>query len=143
MNSAKVKAYLANSPPSKQIYLDIAPSSGVYTPLGIFLEKFKLVELPELLHALIGDLTLVGNRALPLDIQNELKSIHPNAYDRVLIPAGIFGPIQTIGRSNFTDEERLQMEISYCEDQLENYNLTKDIKIIFKTFVNIFSGPTR
>ncbi len=141
MNSQKVKTYLKSESLQKERrtgFTSIDPSTGVYTKIGIILESIKLVELPEIFHVLRGDLSIVGNRALPIYLQNQLEENDPNAKKRLLTKAGIFGVIQMAGRQNFNSKERLQIEVLYSELQFNDYSLKLDIVITIISFLRLF-----
>ena len=141
MNSQKVKAYLNSESLKKERmtgFTSIDPSTGVYTKIGIILESFKLVELPEIYFVLTGHLSIVGNRALPGYLQRQLEENFPNANKRLLTKAGIFGVIQMAGRQNFTSEERLKIEILYSELQFNNYSFRLDLIITIISLLRLF-----
>jgi lipopolysaccharide/colanic/teichoic acid biosynthesis glycosyltransferase len=99
------------------------------TRVGQFLRKTSLDELPQLINVLKGDMSLVGNRPLPL---YEACSITVDkSAKRFLAPAGITGLWQVKGRSNLnlSVDERISMDIDYAEKQSFIY----DMKILFKT----------
>jgi len=99
------------------------------TKVGQFLRKTSLDELPQLINVLKGDMSLVGNRPLPL---YEACSITVDkSAKRFLAPAGITGLWQVKGRSNLnlSVDERISMDIDYAEKQSFLY----DMKILIKT----------
>ena len=141
MNPKKVKKYFSTKALKleKQTgFISIDKSSGVYTKRGILLESFKLVELPELFYVISGDLSLVGNRPLPLDQQEILEKQFTEANKRLLTKAGIFGVIQMAGRENFSVEERINLEVIYSKTQYLNYSPKRDFIIIIITLLKIF-----
>jgi len=100
------------------------------TKIGRFLRKFSIDELPQLINILKGDMSIVGNRPLPLYEAEQLTS--DQYIDRFLGPAGLTGLWQVEKRGDsgrLSPEERKQLDIYYAQ----NYNFMMDIIIIFKT----------
>lgn len=99
------------------------------TKVGKFLRKTSLDELPQMLNVLKGDMSLVGNRPLPL---REAESLVTNAcVERFMAPAGITGLWQVTKKKkpNMTAEERIDLDIVYAQ----KFNLISDLKIMMKT----------
>lgn len=100
------------------------------TKLGNFLRSTSLDELPQLFNVLKGDMSLVGNRPLPL---YEAEMLTSNEWSlRFLGPSGLTGlwQIKKRGRGEMSDTERKQLDNFYAK----NYSLWFDIKIILGTF---------
>lgn len=101
------------------------------TKVGRFLRKFSIDELPQLINILKGDMSVVGNRPLPLYEAEQLTS--DQYIDRFLAPAGLTGLWQVEKRGDsgkLSPEERKQLDIYYAN----NYNIWMDLKILLKTF---------
>jgi lipopolysaccharide/colanic/teichoic acid biosynthesis glycosyltransferase len=100
------------------------------TKIGRLLRKYSIDELPQLFNILKGDMSVVGNRPLPLYEAEQLTS--DQYIDRFLGPAGLTGLWQVEKRGDsgkLSPEERKQLDIFYAK----NYNFWMDVKIIFKT----------
>lgn len=101
------------------------------TKLGRFMRKYSIDELPQLINILKGDMSIVGNRPLPL---YEAEMLTQDDYiDRFLAPAGLTGLWQVEKRGDsgkLSAEERKQLDIEYAK----KFSFALDIKIIFKTF---------
>ncbi|EGS1179703.1 TPA: sugar transferase [Enterococcus faecalis] len=96
------------------------------TPVGRYLRKFSLDELPQLINVLKGDMALVGPRpALPDEVEN-YSSHH---LKRLTVLPGCTGLWQISGRSNVSFEEMIELDLMY----IENISLFYDLKIIFLT----------
>lgn len=99
------------------------------TRLGQFLRNTSLDELPQLLNVLKGDLSLVGNRPLPLYEAEQLTQ--GEAIGRFAAPAGITGlwQVSKRGQKDMSEEERKQLDITYAKE----YSFWMDMKILWKT----------
>ena len=99
------------------------------TKVGKFLRKTSIDELPQLVNVLIGDMSLVGNRPLPL---YEAEQLTTNEWStRFLGPAGLTGlwQISKRGQKDMSDQERKELDNFYAA----NYSILLDLKIILKT----------
>jgi len=114
-------------------FLNLPPDSPLYTPVGRVLERYHLTELPQLVHVLMGQMTLVGNRPLPEKLIARLGEKYRRAEDRFLVKAGMTGPVQLVGRDNISDEARLTLEVDYCRACNGSYSPLLDFAIIFYT----------
>lgn len=99
------------------------------TRVGSFLRNSSLDELPQLMNVLLGDMSLVGNRPLPL---YEAATLTTNqCAQRFLAPAGITGlwQIKKRGREDMSAEERINLDIDYAN----KYNFMYDLWIMANT----------
>ena len=89
-------------------------SNVVYTSAGRIFERFQLVEVPQLLNVLKGEMSLIGYRPLPVSHLKTLeKTIDPNLLtDRSMHTPGITGFAQLSGKFNLSNKERIQIEIA-------------------------------
>jgi exopolysaccharide biosynthesis polyprenyl glycosylphosphotransferase len=100
------------------------------TPLGRFLRRFSLDELPQFLHVLRGEMSLVGPRPERPELIREFREKLPRYMLRHRIPAGLTGWAQVNGLRGDTDlAERLRHDLEY----LENWSLFRDLAIIART----------
>lgn len=100
------------------------------TKVGAFIRKYSIDELPQLINILRGDMSIVGNRPLPL-YEAELLTAD-DCIDRFMAPAGLTGLWQVEERGKggaMSAEERKQLDIKYGQ----TYNFSLDMKIIFRT----------
>jgi lipopolysaccharide/colanic/teichoic acid biosynthesis glycosyltransferase len=99
------------------------------TRFGKFLRNTSLDELPQLINVLKGDMSIVGNRPLPLYEAQMLTRDH--AAMRFMAPAGITGLWQVTkrGKKDLSEEERIALDIEYAN----NHTLKNDIMIVMKT----------
>lgn len=90
--------------------------SPVYTSWGRVMEATQLVELPQLFNVARGEMSIVGNRPLPLSISEALKERYGSlAYGRMAVAPGLAGVVQLIGKDTLTDEERLILEKKFAD----------------------------
>ena len=102
------------------------------TPLGAFLRRYSLDELPQLINVLFGEMSLVGPRPLQLRDSDKLLATHPEAYHRRLqVLPGITGPWQVGGRSELDYSRMIDLDIEY----IRTWSLGRDLAIICKTFL--------
>lgn len=104
------------------------------TPIGQFLRKTSLDELPQLINVLLGDMSLVGPRP-PIPYECELYDIW---HRRRLLSCkpGITGLWQVTGRSRTTFDEMVRLDLKYIRE----WNLWLDIKILFMTPRAVIGG---
>jgi lipopolysaccharide/colanic/teichoic acid biosynthesis glycosyltransferase len=104
------------------------------TKVGRFLRNTSIDELPQLINVLKGDMSIVGNRPLPLYEAEQLTS--DDWSERFLVPAGITGLWQVMkrGKSDMSDDERKSLDNKYAK----NYSLWNDVRLILKTIPALF-----
>ena len=100
------------------------------TRIGRIIRKYSIDELPQLINILKGDMSVVGNRPLPL---YEAELLTSDEYiDRFMAPAGLTGLWQVEKRGNsgkMSADERKQLDIKYAK----TFSFWLDMKIILKT----------
>lgn len=97
------------------------------TKVGVWMRKFSLDELPQLLNVLRGEMSLVGPRPpLPAEVADYTDSTHRRLYIR----PGLTGLWQVSGRSDLSWEESIRLDLHY----VENWSLSWDLLIVWKTF---------
>ncbi|HAC33554.1 MAG TPA: hypothetical protein DCF45_03430 [Gammaproteobacteria bacterium] len=114
-------------------FLNTPPDSPFYTPIGRFIERCSLTEIPQFFLVLAGKMSVVGNRPLPVDVVQSLGEIHPDVEKRFASPGGMTGPVQLVGRQELTDQERLRIESKYCDFVNHRYRWFVDAKILLFT----------
>jgi O-antigen biosynthesis protein WbqP len=101
------------------------------TPVGSFLRKFSLDELPQLWSILKGDMSFVGPRPA-LYNQDDLIELRTRKKIHMLIP-GITGWAQINGR----DELPIPVKVEFDDYYMKNKSFTLDLKILWITFVKV------
>lgn len=99
------------------------------TPIGKIIRKYSIDELPQLINVLRGDMSIVGNRPLPL---YEAKALTRDQWARrFLAPAGITGlwQVSKRGKNDMSMQERIDLDCEYAR----KWSLWYDIKLILRT----------
>jgi lipopolysaccharide/colanic/teichoic acid biosynthesis glycosyltransferase len=130
-------------PVSTQRFLNLQPDSPLYTPTGRFIERCMFTELPQIWHVLKGDMSLVGNRPLPVNVVESLREIYPDVDTRFRAPAGLTGPVQLVGRADISDCERLALECAYVRRVERSSCVLLDFKILAMTVAASMSSRWR
>lgn len=103
-------------------------------PIGHFLRKTSLDELPQLINVLLGTMSLVGPRPLPIrDFQRFYSDRHRLRFS---VKPGLTGLWQVSGRNEVEFEEWMELDIQY----VNHWSLTLDLKILVKSFFVVLSG---
>ena len=103
------------------------------TGAGRWLRRTSLDELPQLANVLAGQMSLVGPRA---DLVEQAAHYTAEEARRLTVLPGITGWAQVHGRDSVTWQERFRMDLWY----IDNWSFWLDVKIIFKTFGELFRG---
>lgn len=96
------------------------------TPLGRFLRRTSLDELPQLINILRGDLSLVGPRPI---VPEELERYGAQARLILRVKPGLTGLWQVSGRNDVSYEERIRLDLYY----IYNWSLSLDLRIVLQT----------
>ena len=104
------------------------------TPVGRFLRKTSLDELPQFYNVLKGDMSLVGTRP---PTEDEFEHYSPHYRRRLSITPGLTGMWQVSGRSDITDfDEVVRLDLEY----IDNWSLLLDVKILLQTIGVVLTG---
>ncbi len=110
---------------------NLLPDADRVTPIGTFLRKTSLDEIPQLLNVIKGDMSLIGPRPLRvryLPYYTETEKI------RHTVRPGISGLAQVSGRNKLNWDDKLSLDVDY----VNNLSFWLDVKILFKTAIKIF-----
>ena len=102
------------------------------TKLGMFVRRYSLDEIPQLLNVIKGDMSLIGPRPL---VVLYLPYYNETERKRHSVRPGITGLAQVKGRNNLVWEDRFALDVEY----VKNLNFTFDVKILYWTVEKIFS----
>ena len=104
------------------------------TPVGRFIRRVRIDELPQLINILKGDMTIVGPRPERPEIAAQYEQELPEFSLRLQAKAGLTGYAQVYGKYNTTPYDKLQMDLMY----IANPSLWEDLRIIFATIKILF-----
>ena len=104
------------------------------TPVGRFIRKFRIDELPQLIDILEGNLSVVGPRPERPEIAEEYMKVMPEFRLRLQAKAGLTGYAQVYGKYNITPYDKLQMDLMY----IANPSFAEDIRICLATIRVLF-----
>ncbi|HWS87558.1 MAG TPA: sugar transferase [Pyrinomonadaceae bacterium] len=96
------------------------------TPVGAFLRRTSLDELPQLLHVLRGEMTLVGPRPI---VRPELEKYSIYSGKLLTVKPGLSGLWQVCGRSDTTYPQRVMMDMHY----IDHRSLSLDLRLMLRT----------
>ncbi|WP_262250025.1 sugar transferase [Parapedobacter soli] len=109
---------------------NLLPDSQRLTPVGAFVRKTSLDEIPQLINVLKGDMSLIGPRPL---LVRYLDYYTPREKLRHSVRPGITGWAQVNGRNTINWDERLELDVQY----VENLSFRLDIMILWKTVKSV------
>lgn len=104
------------------------------TPVGNFIRKTRLDELPQLFNILMGEMSIVGPRPERIEHVEKYTEEMPEFAFRSKVKAGLTGYAQVVGKYNTTPYDKLKMDLMY----IENYSFFEDIKLILMTVKIMF-----
>lgn len=111
---------------------DQLPRDPRITPIGRFIRRTSIDELPQLLNVFLGDISLVGPRAL---VPSELAA-YKKRHAILSVKSGMTGLAQVSGRRNITFDERRQLDLYY----VQNWSFWGDLVIIVRTIWIVLTG---
>ncbi|GGS83045.1 exopolysaccharide biosynthesis polyprenyl glycosylphosphotransferase [Planobispora rosea] len=103
------------------------------TRVGLFLRRYSMDELPQLLNVLRGEMSLVGPRP---PLPEEVEQYGTDVRRRLVVKPGMTGLWQVSGRSDLSWEESVRLDLRY----VENWSLFLDLQILWKTWRAVVMG---
>ena len=117
-----------------EAFRQASPDDERVTAVGKFLRKTSLDELPQLFNVLKGEMSLVGPRPHPLELNQEFKSRIPRYMLRHKVKPGITGWSQVNGYRGQTEtREKMALRIEHDLWYIQNWSLWLDLKILLMT----------
>lgn len=104
------------------------------TPIGKFIRKVRIDELPQLFNILKGDMSFIGPRPERPEIIVQYIEIMPEFAYRMKVKAGLAGYAQVFGKYNTSPYDKLKLDLTY----IENYSLWLDLKLMLLTLKILF-----
>lgn len=109
---------------------NLLPDIDRITPIGKFIRKTSIDELPQLINVLKGDMALIGPRPL---LPEYLPYYTERERLRHTVRPGISGWAQVNGRNNITWDQKLELDVYY----VEHLSLWMDIRVLLTTIKNV------
>ena len=118
---------------SKDPRLAKNPNDPRVTKPGLFLRRWSIDEIPQLVNVIKGEMSLVGPRP---PLAEEVSRYEKSENRRLLVTPGLTGLWQVSGRSELDWEDAVRLDLYY----VENWSLTLDLLIILRTAVAVWRG---
>lgn len=113
----------------------LTPGDPLYTPIGRFLKRTKLDEIPQLWNVVRGDMNLVGPRPIrPVFLATSMREI-PNYAARFVVRPGMTGLAQLRGGYFTPPRDKLRYDLLY----IRNRSMLLDVKLVLATFVKLLN----
>lgn len=109
-------------------------SDSRITPVGKFIRKVRIDELPQLLNIIKGDMSFIGPRPERPEIIAQYMEMMPEFEFRTKVKAGLAGYAQVYGKYNTTPYDKLKLDLTY----IENYSVWLDLKLMLLTLKILF-----
>ncbi len=112
---------------------NLLPDADRLTPIGAFVRKTSLDEIPQLINVLKGDMSLIGPRPL---LPQYLPLYNETQKRRHQVRPGITGWAQVNGRNAITWKRKFELDVEY----VDNLSFIMDVKVFFTTFKKVFKS---
>lgn len=122
-----------NGVPDGFVFKTASEDNPNITKIGKFIRKYSLDELPQFINVLKGDMSIIGPRPEIIPITRCYNSYQKR---RLEVKPGITGWAQVNGRSEMNHGDKIKYDLYY----VENFSLWLDVKIFFKTVLQVIVG---
>ena len=117
----------------QRTYTQVSRGDSRVTPIGNFLRRMSLDELPQLFNVLEGSMSIVGPRPHAIAVNEQYRRLIPSYMIRHKVKPGITGWAQVHGYRGGDDLELMKKRIEFDLDYLRNWSLALDFSILFRT----------
>ena len=104
------------------------------TPIGKFIRKVRIDELPQLFNVLKGDMSFVGPRPERPQIIEKYTKVMPEFAYRTKVKAGLTGYAQVFGKYNTLPYDKLKLDLYY----IQNFSIWLDLVLVIQTVKILF-----
>lgn len=115
-----------------------AKNDSRITPIGRFIRKTRIDELPQLFNILNGEMSFIGPRPERPEIIRQYQEDMPEFTFRTKVKAGLAGYAQVYGKYNTTPYDKLKLDLFY----IENYSVWLDLKLMLLTLKILFQAES-
>ncbi len=115
-----------------------AKNDSRITPIGKFIRKVRLDELPQLFNIVNGEMSFIGPRPERPEIIQQYQEDMPEFTFRTKVKAGLAGYAQVYGKYNTTPYDKLKLDLFY----IENYSVWLDLKLMLLTLKILFQSDS-
>ena len=112
---------------------NLLPDAARLTPVGAFVRKTSLDEIPQLINVLKGDMSLIGPRPLLIQYLPIYDAVQKRRHE---VRPGITGWAQVNGRNAISWKKKFELDVWY----VDNVSLKTDLKVFFTTFKKVFKS---
>jgi putative colanic acid biosynthesis UDP-glucose lipid carrier transferase len=122
----------------KTTYTQVSRKDARVTPLGEFLRRMSLDELPQLFNVLEGSMSIVGPRPHAIAVNEQYRRLIPSYMIRHKVKPGITGWAQINGYRGGDDLELMKKRVEFDLDYLRNWSLALDFSILLRTVATVW-----
>ncbi|MEZ3495127.1 MAG: exopolysaccharide biosynthesis polyprenyl glycosylphosphotransferase [Lachnospiraceae bacterium] len=115
-----------------------AKNDSRITPIGKFIRKVRIDELPQLFNILCGEMSFIGPRPERPEIIRQYMEDMPEFTFRTKVKAGLAGYAQVYGKYNTAPYDKLKLDLFY----IENYSVWLDLKLMLLTLKILFQAES-